>query len=132
MIDISNLIRRFSIVCEEMNAKFHNDLIEKEFLNDLNNNNEDLVSYLEQFETGIQKLESNMKSISSSQDKCYTKGIVDLFLALDGLIENFSEMDKILTIINKNFMYKSGEITLEEYLDDGVIELEEVDDEDDL
>lgn len=132
MIDTGNLIRRFSIVCEEMNAKFNHDLIEKEFLNDLNNNNEALVSYLEQFETGIQKLEGNMKSISSSQDECYTEGIVDLFLALDGLIENFSEMDKILSLINKKFMYKSGEITLEEYLDDGVIELEDANDEDDL
>jgi len=37
----------------------------------------------------------------------------------------------LLTNLNKKFLLKSGEITQEEYLDDGHLNVEVVDDEDD-
>ena len=73
-----------------------------------------------------------MVTIDSSKNSEYTQGILDIFWGFRRLEVLIGDADELLIALHKKFMYKSGEITLEEYLDDGVIELEDADDEDDL
>ena len=72
-------------------------------------------------------LEKKKNEISSSQDPSYTSGFVDIFLALDGLEESFSELKHFSIAMNKHFMYESGEISDEKFLDDGILNVEIVD-----
>ena len=69
-------------------------------------------------------LEKKKEEISSSKDPSYTSGFVDIFLALDGLEDAFSELKHMSIAMNKHFMFESGEISEEEFLDDGILNVE--------
>ena len=56
-----------------------------------------------------------------------TSGFVDIFLALDGLEDAFSELKHMSIAMNKHSMFESGEIFEEEFLDDGILNVEIVD-----
>ena len=73
-----------------------------------------------------------MSVLSSPNDEDYLKGMVDIYIALTDIENHFSNFRDAHIKISKKFRYISGEITLKEYLDDGVIELEDANDEDDL
>ena len=84
---------------------------------------------MEQLKNGVTLLDKKKNKISSSKDQDYTTGFVDVLLALDGLADSFSEFKQSSIKLNKQFMYHSGEITKKEYLDDGILNVEIVDDE---
>lgn len=81
----------------------------------------------ESINSGLSLLEKKKNEISSSQAHSYTSGFVDIFLALDGLEDAFSELKHISIAMNKHFMYESGEISEEKFLDDGILNVEIVD-----
>ena len=95
----------------------------------INSVREDWDTSYGQLKEGIQIIESELASIDSSKNSEYTQGILNIFWGFRRLEVLIGDADELLVALHKKFMYKSGEITLEEYLDDGVIELEEVDDE---
>ena len=82
---------------------------------------------LDQLNSGLSLLEKKKEEISSSQDPFYTSGFIDIFLALDGLEDAFSELKHMSIAMNKHFMYESGEISEEEFLNDGILNVEIVD-----
>lgn len=100
-----------------------------EYLIDLKACENEIEEYLEQLKNGITLLDKKKNKISSSKDQDYTTGFVDVLLALDGLVDSFSEFKQSSIKLNKQFMYHSGEITQEEYLDDGHLNVEVVDEE---
>lgn len=126
-------LERVYHICEILNNKFDGNLIEQEKLEDfINSVREDWDTSYGQLKEGIQIIESELASIDSSKNSEYTQGILDIFWGFRRLEVLIGDADELLVALHKKFMYKSGEITLEEYLDDGVIELEDADDEDDL
>ena len=129
MIEVSGLIRQYIDFFEQLNINQHID--NSKYLIDLKNCEKEIEDYLEQLNSGITLLEKKKNNISSSKDSDYTTGFVDTFLALDGLEDTFSEFKQLSITLNKEFMYNSGEISLEEYLDDGILNVEVIDEEED-
>ena len=126
-------LERVYHICEILNNKFDGNLIEQEKLEDfINSVREDWDTSYGQLKEGIQIIESELASIDSSKNSEYIQGILNIFWGFRRLEVLIGDADELLVALHKKFMYKSGEITLEEYLDDGVIELEDADDEDDL
>lgn len=129
MIEVGRLIRQYIDFFEQLNINQHID--NSKYLIDLKNCEKEIEDYLEQLNSGITLLEKKKNNISSSKDSDYTTGFVDTFLALDGLEDTFSEFKQLSIKLNKEFMYNSGEISLEEYLDDGILNVEVIDEEED-
>ena len=127
MIEVSKLIRQYIDFFEQLNSNQHMEA--SEYLIDLKACENEIEEYLEQLKNGITLLDKKKNKISSSKDQDYTTGFVDVLLALDGLVDSFSEFKQSSIKLNKHFMYHSGEITQEEYLDDGHLNVEVVDEE---
>ncbi|MFR3747597.1 hypothetical protein [Streptococcus sp.] len=129
MIEVSKLIRQYIDFFEQLNSNQHID--NSEYLIDLKACENEIEDYLEQLKNGITLLDKKKNKISSSKDQDYTTGFVDVLLALDGLADSFSEFKQSSIKLNKQFMYHSGEITKKGYLDDGILNIEIVEDEED-
>ena len=127
MIEVSKLIRQYIDFFEQLNSNQHID--NSEYLIDLKACENEIEDYLEQLKNGVTLLDKKKNNISSSKDQDYTTGFVDVLLALDGLADSFSEFKQSSIKLNKQFMYHSDEITKKEYLDDGILNVEIVDDE---
>ena len=123
-------LERVYHICEILNNKFDGKLIEQEKKEDfINSVSEDWDTSYGQLKEGIQIIESELASIDSSKNSEYTQGILNIFWGFRRLEVLIGDADELLVALHKKFMYNSGEITLEEYLDDGVIKLEDADDE---
>ena len=118
--------------CSTLNDKFNGKLLDQEKLDDfLEDIHDDWDSSFEQLKDGLQILESQVESIESSRNRAYTKGILEIFWGLRRLEVLLDDADDLLVALNKKFMYESGEISDEEYLDDGILNVKYLDEEND-
>ena len=124
---MNELVTRYINFCENLNQNFNGNLLSDEKLDDLKSCEKAINECLNQLNSGLGLLEKKKNEISSSQDPSYTYGFVDIFLALDGLEDAFSEIKHLSIAMNKHFMYESGEISEEEFLDNGILNVEIVD-----
>lgn len=124
---MNELVTRYINFCENLNQNCNGNLLSDEMIDDLKSCEKAINECLNQLNSGLSLLEKKKNEISSSQDLSYTSGFVDIFLALDGLEESFSELKHISIAMNKHFMYESGEISEEEFLNDGILNVEIVD-----
>ena len=92
---------------------------------------DDWDSSFEQLKDGLQILESQIESIESSRNRAYTKGILEIFGGLRRLEVLLDDADDLLLSLNKKLMFKSGEISEEEYLDDGILNVKYLDEDGD-
>ena len=106
---MNELVTRYISFCENLNQNFNGNLLSDEKLNDLKSCEKAINGCLNQLNSGLSLLETKRNEISSSQDPSYTSGFVDIFLALDGLEDAFSELKHMSIAMNKHFMYESGE-----------------------
>ena len=129
---MKEILERLYQVCSSLNDKFNGEFLNQEDLDDfIEDIQSDWDSSVDQLKTGLELLESQIHSIESSENKSYTNGILETVWGLRRLEVLLDDADKLLTNLNKKFSLKSGEITQEEYLDDGHLNVEVVDDEDD-
>lgn len=124
---MNELVTRYINFCENLNKNFNGNLLSGDRIDDLKSCEKAINECLNQLNSGLSLLEKKKNRISSSQDPFYTSGFVDIFLALDGLEDAFSELKHISIAMNKHFMYESGEISEEEFLNDGILNVEIVD-----
>lgn len=124
---MNELVTRYIRFCENLNQNFNGKLLSDEMLDDLKSCEKAINECLNQLNSGLGLLEKKKNEISSSKDPSYTSGFVDFFLALDGLEDAFSELKHMSIAMNKHFMYESGEISEEEFLNDGILNVEIVD-----
>lgn len=127
---MQKLLKELSEIYIRLNKNFDEKLINHAELVDIN---EDIIDIFPKdcarLEQGIERMKKlNLSDLSSPNDEDYLKGMVDIYIALTDIENHFSNFRDAHIKISKKFRYISGEITLEEYLDDGIIELEEVDD----
>ncbi|RSI40645.1 hypothetical protein [Streptococcus cristatus] len=106
---MNELVTRYISFCENLNQNFNGNLLSDEKLDDLKSCEKAINGCLNQLNSGLSLLETKRNEISSSQDPSYTSGFVDIFLALDGLEDAFSELKHMSIAMNKHFMYESGE-----------------------
>lgn len=124
---MNELVTRYINFCENLNISLNGKLLSDERLDDFKSCKKAIKECLDQLNSGLSLLETKRNEISSSQDPSYTSGFVDIFLALDGLEDAFSELKHLSIAMNKHFMCESGEISEEKYLDDGILNVEIVD-----
>ena len=129
---MKELLEKLYQVCSLLNDKFNRELLNQEDLDDfIEDIQSDWDSSVDQIKTGLELLESQIHCIESSENKSYTKGILETVWGLRRLEVLLDDADKLLTNLNKKFLLQSGEITQEEYLDDGRLTVEVVGDEED-
>ncbi len=129
---MKELLEKLYQVCSLLNDKFNRELLNQEDLDDfIEDIQSDWDSSVDQIKTGLELLESQIHCIESSENKSYTKGILETVWGLRRLEVLLDDADKLLTNLNKKFLLQSGEITQEEYLDDGRLNVEVVGDEED-
>ena len=124
---MNELVTRYINFWENLNQNCNGNLLSDEMLDDLKSCEKAINECLNQLNSELGLLEKKKNEISSSQDPSYTSGFVNIFLALDGLEESFSELKHMSIAMNKHFMYESGEISEEEFLNDGILNVEIVD-----
>ena len=124
---MNELVTRYINFWENLNQNCNGNLLSDEMLDDLKSCEKAIKECLNQLNSGLGLLEKKKNEISSSQDLSYTSGFIDIFLALVGLEDAFSELKHISIVMNKHFMYESGEISEEEFLNDGILNVEIVD-----
>ena len=118
--------------CSTLNNRFNGKLLDQEKLDDfLEDIRDDWDSSFEQLKDGLQILESQIESIESSRNRAYTKAILEIFGGLRRLEVLLDDADDLLVALNKKFMYESGEISDEEYLDDGILNVKYLDEDND-
>ncbi len=119
-------------VCSTLNDKFNGELLDQEKLDDfLEDIRDDWDSSFEQLKDGLQILESQVESIESSRNRAYTKAILEIFGGLRRLEVLLDDADDLLVALNKKLMFESGEISEEEYLDDGILNVKYLDEDGD-
>ena len=129
---MKEILERLYQVCSSLNDKFNGEFLNQEDLDDfIEDIQSDWDSSVDQLKTGLELLESQIHSIESSENKSYTNGILETVWGLRRLEVLLDDADKLLTNLNKKFLLKSGEITQEEYLDDGHLPTKSTHDEDD-
>ena len=127
---MKEVLEKLYQVCSSLNDKFNRELLNQENLDDfIDDIQSDWDSSVAQLKTGLELLESQIHSIESSENKFYTNGILETVWGLRRMEVLLADADKLLTNLNKKFLLKSGEITQEEYLDDGHLNVVVIDEE---
>lgn len=127
---MKELLEKLYQVCSLLNDKSNGELLNQENLDDfIDDIQSDWDSSVDQLKAGLELLESQMHAIESSEDKSYTNGILETVWGLRRMEVLLADADKLLTNLNKKFLLKSGEITQEEYLDDGHLNVVVIDEE---
>lgn len=127
---MKEVLEKLYQVCSSLNDKFNRELLNQENLDDfIDDIQSDWDSSVDQLKAGLKLLESQMHAIESSEDKSYTNGILETVWGLRRMEVLLADADKLLTNLNKKFLLKSGEITQEEYLDDGHLNVVVIDEE---
>ena len=127
---MKEVLEKLYQVCSSLNDKFNRELLNQENLDDsIDDIQSDWDSSVDQLKAGLELLESQMHAIESSEDKSYTNGILETVWGLRRMEVLLADADKLLTNLNKKFLLKSGEITQEEYLDDGHLNVVVIDEE---
>lgn len=131
---MKELLERLAKIYYNLNERFNGELIDKtEIIDVIEMLQEDFENEYAQLKNGIKVMEGlDLGHLTDSNDGQYIHGMVEIYGSILELGNYFQDLYDIHVKISKKFRYISGEITLEEYLDDGVIELEDADDEDDL
>lgn len=131
-LKMKEVLEKLYHVCSSLNDKFNGELLNQENLDDfIEDIQEDWDSSVDQLKAGLEILESQMHSIESSENEFYTNGILETVWGHRRLEVLLDDADELITELNKKFLFKSGEITQEEYLDDGILNVEIVDEEED-
>lgn len=127
---MKEILEKLYQVCSSLNDKFNGELLNREDLDDfIEDIQSDWDSSVDQLKTGLEILESQIHSIESSESNSYTNGILETVWGLRRLEVLLDDADELLTNLNKKFLFQSGEITKEEYLDDGHLNVEVIDEE---
>ena len=127
---MKEVLEKLYQVCSSLNDKFNGELLDQENLVDfIEDIQSDWDSSVDQLKTGLELLESQIHSIESSESNSYTNGILETVWGLRRLEVLLDDSDELLTNLNKKFLFQSGEITKEEYLDDGHLNVVVIDEE---
>ena len=73
----------------------------------------------------------DLDTFNDADKQLYLNGMFDIYTSLLNFENYFADLREIHIQISKKIRYLNGEITQEEYLDDGLLNVEVVDEEDD-
>ena len=125
------LLNELAIIYLKLNKRFDEKLIDKTEIEDvIEILQDDFENDYSKIKIGIDKMKKmDLSMLNSPNDEAYLDGMIHIYSGLLEMKNYFEDLREIHIKISKKFRYISGEITLEEYLDDGIIKLEDADDE---
>ena len=120
-------IKELYKICESLNSQLGYSLKDNEKLQDL----KDLID--DNLEKDCYKLLLGINQFDNKnlleQYENYAEFYYNILSSMSAFSIYFDDFHEVIFDLNKKKRYKEGEITLEEYLDDGIIELEDADDD---
>lgn len=121
-------IKQLYNICESFNDRNGSSVAENEQLRDF----KDLIE--EDLEEDVKKLDKaitlfNNNDVFENSD-LYNEFYYNFLSSMANMSSYFADLHEIMFNLNKYKRYQDGEITLEEYLDDGILQIEYVDEED--
>lgn len=130
---MKELLQQLTAVYSKLNSYYSEQLVDSEKISDVNDDiNEDFQEDIENLARGIHLMEKlDIDTLKDTNKQLYLNGMFDIYTSLLNFENYFADLREIHIQVSKKIRYLNGEITQEEYLDDGRLNVEVVDDEDD-
>lgn len=130
---MKELLQQLTAVYSKLNFYYSNQLVDLEKISDVNEDiNEDFQEDFDNLARGIQIMgKLDLDTFNDADKQLYLNGMFDIYTSLLNFENYFADLREIHIQISKKIRYLNGEITQEEYLDDGLLNVEVVDEEDD-
>ena len=130
---MKELLQQLTAVYSKLNFYYSNQLVDLEKISDVNEDiNEDFQEDFDNLARGIQIMgKLDLDTFNDADKQLYLNGMFDIYTSLLNFENYFADLREIHIQISKKIRYLNGEITQEEYLDDGRLNVEVVDEEDD-
>lgn len=126
---MKELLQQLTAVYSKLNSYYSEQLVDSEKISDVNDDiNEDFQEDIENLARGIHLME---KLDIDTNNQLYLNGMFDIYTSLLNFENYFADLREIHIQVSKKIRYLNGEITQEEYLDDGRLNVEVVDEEED-
>ena len=130
---MKELLQQLTAVYSKLNSYYSEQLVDSEKISDVNDDiNEDFQEDIENLVRGIHLMEKlDIDTLKDTNNQLYLNGMFDIYTSLLNFENYFADLREIHIQVSKKIRYLNGEITQEEYLDDGRLNVEVVDEEED-
>lgn len=130
---MKELLQQLTAVYSKLNSYYSEQLVDSEKISDVNDDiNEDFQGDIENLARGIHLMEKlDIDTLKDTNNQLYLNGMFDIYTSLLNFENYFADLREIHIQVSKKIRYLNGEITQEEYLDDGRLNVEVVDEEED-
>ena len=130
---MKELLQQLTAVYSKLNSYYSEQLVDSEKISDVNDDiNEDFQEDIENLARGIQIMgKLDLDTFNDADKQLYLNGMFDIYTSLLNFENYFADLREIHIQVSKKIRYLNGEITQEEYLDDGRLNVEVVDEEED-
>ena len=130
---MKELLQQLTAVYSKLNSYYSEQLVDSEKISDVTDDiNEDFQEDIENLARGIHLMEKlDIDTLKDTNNQLYLNGMFDIYTSLLNFENYFADLREIHIQVSKKIRYLNGEITQEEYLDDGRLNVEVVDEEED-
>ena len=130
---MKELLQQLTAVYSKLNSYYSEQLVDSEKISDVNEDiNEDFQQDINNLARGIHLMEKlDIDTIEDTDRQLYLNGMFDIYTSLLNIENYFADLREIHIQVSKKIRYLNGEITKEEYLDDGHLNVGIVDEEED-
>ena len=128
---MKELLQQLTAVYSKLNSHYSNQLVNSDKISDVNEDiNNDFQEDIDNLARGIHLMEKlDIDTIEDTDRQLYLNGMFDIYTSLLNIENYFADLREIHIQISKKIRYLNGEITQEEYLDDGHLNVEVIDEE---
>ena len=128
---MKEILQQLTAVYSKLNVYYSGQLVDSEKISDITEDiNEDFQDDFDNLVRGIHLMEKlDMDTLSNGDKQLYLNGMFDIYTSLLNIENYFADLREIHIQVSKKIRYLNGEIAQEEYLDDGHLNVEIVEDE---
>ena len=128
---MKELLQKLTAVYSKLNSHYSNQLVNSDKISDVNEDiNNDFQEDIDNLARGIHLMEKlDIDTIEDTDRQLYLNGMFDIYTSLLNIENYFADLREIHIQVSKKIRYLNGEITQEEYLDDGHLNVEIVEEE---
>lgn len=128
---MKELLQHLIDVYSKLNSFYSEQLVDSEKISDITEDiNEDFQDDFDNLVRGIHLMEKlDIDTLKDANKQLYLDGMFDIYTSLLNFENYFADLREIHIQISKKIRYLNGEITQEEYLDDGHLNVEVIDED---
>lgn len=130
---MKELLQQLTAVYSKLNSHYSNQLVNSDKISDVNEDiNYDFQEDIDNLARGIHLVEKlDIDTFENTDKQLYLNGMFDIYTSLLNIENYFADLREIHIQVSKKIRYLNGEITQEEYLDNGYLNVEVVENEED-